>query len=77
MNPERERRLFSWLYVCMYMAFSFGLTQFTPFLSKIGYDEMERGILLSSYALITIFFTDVHRFFSRTNIRRLSDSLSC
>ncbi|KGL41171.1 MFS transporter [Listeria sp. SHR_NRA_18] len=64
MNQERERRLFSWLYVCMYMAFSFGLTQFTPFLSKIGYDEMERGILLSSYALITIFLQMFIGFFA-------------
>ncbi len=50
-----ERKRFVVLYILMYMAFSFGLTQFTPYLSKIGYDEFERGILLSSYAVTTIF----------------------
>lgn len=36
------------------MSFSFGMTQFTPFLSKLGYDPMQRGILLSSFAVMTI-----------------------
>ncbi|WP_241432893.1 hypothetical protein [Listeria fleischmannii] len=59
-----ERKRFISLYILMYMAFSFGLTQFTPYLSKIGYDEFERGILLSSYAVTTIFLQMIIGFYA-------------
>lgn len=32
------------------------MSNFTPFLSQLGYDAMERGILLSGYAITTILF---------------------
>ncbi|MBC1841397.1 MFS transporter [Listeria seeligeri] len=64
MEDTKKRRSFTLLYLCMYMAFSFSMTQFTPFLSKIGYDEMERGILLSSYAITTILLQIAIGFFA-------------
>ncbi|MBC1483623.1 MFS transporter [Listeria sp. FSL L7-1485] len=64
MEDAKKRRRFTLLYLCMYMAFSFSMTQFTPFLSKIGYDEMERGILLSSYAITTILLQIAIGFFA-------------
>ncbi|WP_099223915.1 MFS transporter [Listeria costaricensis] len=64
MKDAKQRHRFTLLYLCMYMAFSFSMTQFTPFLSKIGYDEMERGILLSSYAITTILLQIAIGFFA-------------
>lgn len=32
------------------------MSNFTPFLSSLGYDAMQRGVLLSSYAITTILF---------------------
>jgi MFS family permease len=46
------------------MAFAFGMTQFTPFLSKLGYNSMQRGILLSSYAATTIILQMLFGFLS-------------
>lgn len=54
MEEKREKYLYIFLYIFNYIAFSFGMTQFIPFLSKLGYDPMERGMLLSSLAVMTI-----------------------
>lgn len=54
MEEKKQKYLYIFLNVLTYMAFSFGMTQFTPFLSKLGYDTMERGALLSSFAVMTI-----------------------
>lgn len=54
MEDKKQKYLYTLLYVFTYIAFSFAMTQFTPFLSKLGYDSMERGLLLSSFAIMTI-----------------------
>lgn len=56
MENSKQKYLYAFSYILLYMAFSFAMTQFTPFLSKLGYDSMQRGILLSSYAFTTIVF---------------------
>lgn len=43
-------------YILSYMCFGIVMSNFTPFLSKIGYSAMERGALLSMYAFTTILF---------------------
>jgi MFS family permease len=53
-EDRKQKYLYTVLYVLIYIAFSFAMTQFTPFLSKLGYDSMERGVLLSSFAVMTI-----------------------
>lgn len=64
MEEKKQKYLYILLYVFTYVAFSFGMTQFTPFLSKIGYDSMERGILLSSFAVMTIILQMLFGFLS-------------
>lgn len=54
MEDRKQKYLYTVLYILTYTAFSFAMTQFTPFLSKLGYDSMERGVLLSSFAVMTI-----------------------
>ncbi|HEX9026266.1 MAG TPA: MFS transporter [Clostridium sp.] len=64
MDEKKQKYLYIFLYVFTYIAFSFGMTQFTPFLSKLGYDSMERGILLSSFAVMTIILQMLFGFLS-------------
>lgn len=51
-----SKRFFISMYILSYIGFSFVMTNFTPFLSQLGYDTAQRGILLSSYAITTILF---------------------
>lgn len=53
---KMQQQRFQVLYFLSYLVFSCVMTQFTPFLSSLGYDTMERGALLSSYAVTTILF---------------------
>ena len=64
MEEKKQKYLYIFLYVFTYIAFSFAMTQFTPFLSKLGYNSMERGILLSSFAVMTIILQMVFGFLS-------------
>lgn len=52
----KQKRYYISLYIVTYLAFSFASTQFTPYLSSLGYDTFTRGILLSSYAITTLLF---------------------
>ncbi|WP_314060874.1 MFS transporter [uncultured Vagococcus sp.] len=52
----RQKQLYRWVYLASYLAFSFASTQFTPFLSSLGYGTFARGLLLASYAVTTLFF---------------------
>jgi MFS transporter, OHS family, lactose permease len=61
---SRQKYLYIFIYILLYMAFAFGMTQFTPFLSKLGYNSMQRGILLSSYAATTIILQMLFGFLS-------------
>jgi MFS transporter, OHS family, lactose permease len=61
---SRQKYLYIFMYILLYMAFAFGMTQFTPFLSKLGYNSMQRGILLSSYAATTIILQMLFGFLS-------------
>jgi len=63
-EEKKQKYLYIFLYVFTYIAFSFAMTQFTPFLSKLGYNSMERGILLSSFAVMTIILQMVFGFLS-------------
>lgn len=53
---EKSQNKFILLYFISYLIFSFGITRFTPFLSELGFDSFERGIILSSYAVTSIIF---------------------
>ncbi|MBU3109998.1 MFS transporter [Clostridium lacusfryxellense] len=64
MKEKKQKYLYILLYIVSYVSFSFGMTQFIPFLSKIGYDSMERGILLSSLAVMTIILQMIFGFLS-------------
>lgn len=64
MEEKKQEYLFILLNVFTYIAFSFAMTQFTPFLSKLGYDSMERGLLLSSFAVMTIILQMLFGFLS-------------
>lgn len=44
------------IYFLAYGIIALGYTQYVPYLSRIGYNPMERGILISSYAITTIIF---------------------
>jgi MFS family permease len=43
-------------YFLSYLCFSFLMTNYTPFLSELGYHAGERGYILSGYAVTTIVF---------------------
>ncbi len=43
------------LYFIVFMAFAFTNTQVIPFLTSIGYTPVERGIILSTVAIVAIF----------------------
>lgn len=64
MEEKKQKYLYILLYIVAYVSFSFGMTQFIPFLSKIGYDSMQRGILLSALAVMTIILQLVFGFLS-------------
>lgn len=55
-TASRQKQLYMGLYLASYLAFSFASTQFTPFLSSLGYDTFARGLLLASYAVTTLVF---------------------
>lgn len=42
------------IYLVLYLSFSFFSTNFTPFLSEIGFNPMERGVILSGGALVAL-----------------------
>lgn len=58
MNKIRENKqgYFISFYFLSYFCFGIVMSNFTPFLSHLGYDTGERGILLSAYAFTTIGF---------------------
>lgn len=64
MNYKKQISLLCIINFLGYMAFSLGTTQFVPYLIKIGYSPMERGILLSSIAITTILFQLVFGYLS-------------
>lgn len=43
-------------YFLAYGIIALGYTQYVPYLSSVGYNPMERGLLVSSYAVTTIIF---------------------
>lgn len=63
-EATRQKQLYIGLYLVAYLAFSFASTQFTPFLSSLGYDTFARGLLLASYAVTTLVFQLVLGFLS-------------
>ena len=58
MNQIRENKesCFLSFYFPSYFCFGIVMSNFTPFLSSLGYDTGERGMLLSAYAFTTIGF---------------------
>lgn len=42
------------VYIVSYLAFAFGTVQIVPYLTSIGYSPVERGVLISSIAIVTI-----------------------
>lgn len=53
-NKRRNVSKFIMIYIISYLAFAFGTVQIVPYLTSIGYSPVERGILISSIALVTI-----------------------
>ena len=56
MEDKRLMMKFCIIYFLAYGIIALGYTQYVPYLSSIGYNPMERGILISSYAITTIAF---------------------
>ena len=55
-TERKQQRYYILFYFLSYFSFGIVMSNFTPFLSTLGYDTMQRGILLSSYAITTILF---------------------
>lgn len=53
---EKKISTLSILYFFSYVSFSIVMTNLTPFLTALGYDIVQRGIILSGYAITTIVF---------------------
>lgn len=56
MEDKRLMVKFCIIYFFIYGIIALGYTQYIPYLSSVGYNPMERGILISSYAVTTIIF---------------------
>lgn len=56
MKTNQKIFAFTIMYLCIYMAFSIGTTQFIPFLTDLGFNAAQRGFLLSSISITTIIF---------------------
>lgn len=56
MEDKKLTVKFCLIYLLAYGIIALGYTQYVPYLSSIGYNPMERGILISSYAITTIIF---------------------
>ena len=56
MEDKRLMVKFCVIYLLAYGVIALGYTQYVPYLSSIGYNPMERGIVISSYAITTITF---------------------
>lgn len=56
MKDKKMMIKFCLIYFFAYGIIALGYTQYVPYLSSIGYNPMERGILISSYAITTIIF---------------------
>lgn len=56
MEDKRLMVKFCVIYFFIYGIIALGYTQYIPYLSSIGYNPMERGVLISSYAVTTIIF---------------------
>jgi MFS family permease len=56
MKDKKMMIKFCFIYFLAYGIIALGYTQYVPYLSHIGYNPMERGILISSYAITTIVF---------------------
>lgn len=59
MTQEKQKKkktvtTFIGIYIISYLAFAFGTVQIVPYLTSIGYSPVERGILISSIAIVTI-----------------------
>lgn len=51
---KRPVSTFIGIYIISYLAFAFGSVQIVPYLTSVGYSPVERGILISSIAIVTI-----------------------
>ena len=56
MDNKKLMTKFCVIYFLIYGVIALAYTQYVPYLSSIGYNPMERGILISSYAVTTIIF---------------------
>lgn len=56
MHNMKKRLYFKSFYFLSYFAFGIVMSNLTPFLATLGYNAMQRGILLSAYAITTIIF---------------------
>ena len=56
MKDKKLMIKFCAIYFMIYAVIALAYTQYVPYLSSIGYNPMERGLLISSYAITTIAF---------------------
>lgn len=54
MKHKKQILIFSFIYVLIYGSYAIGTTQFVPYLTSLGYTSVERGLLFSSIAIVTI-----------------------
>jgi len=64
MKDKKLMMKFCIIYFLIYGVIALGYTQYIPYMSSIGYNPMERGILISSYAITTIIFQLIFGFLS-------------
>lgn len=53
---RNQQKNFILFYFLSYISFGIVMSNFTPFLSQLGYNQLQRGVLLSAYAITTILF---------------------
>lgn len=64
MSNKKQVAKFSILFVIIYIFAALILTSFVPYLTGIGYNALERGILLSTYGVVGIFLQIIFGFLS-------------
>ena len=64
MKHKKQILIFSFIYILIYGSYAIGTTQFVPYLTSLGYTSVERGLLFSSIAVVTIISQMIFGFLS-------------
>lgn len=61
---DKQKKYFSYTYGICYLVGALGTTQLIPYLKENGFDDMQKGFILSGIALITLISQFVFGYFS-------------